>query len=64
MLGQGLGDELVLAGEVAIQRHLARAGALGDRGRGGGIKTSERDELLGRLEDPLACVSCSCHADL
>jgi NADPH:quinone reductase-like Zn-dependent oxidoreductase len=55
------GDELILAGEVAIQRHLARAGALGDRGRRGGVKTPDGDELRGGLEDALACVSCTWH---
>ena len=61
---QGLGDELILAGEVAIQRHLAGAGPLGDRGGRGGGKPADRDELRGGLEDALACVPCSCHHDL
>ena len=60
--GQGLGNELILAGEVAIQRHLSGAGPLGDRGRRGGVETPDRHELRGGVEDALACVSCSCHA--
>jgi len=56
---QGLGDELILAREVAIQRHLPGAGPLGDRGGSGGGKPADGHELCGGLEDALACVSCS-----
>ena len=60
-LGEVFLDELVLAGEVAIQRHLSGAGPLGDRGGRRGVKPAERDELRGGLDDPLACVSLYCH---
>ncbi len=58
---QGLGDELVLAGEVAIERHLSGTGPLRDRRGRSGVKTPKSDELRGGLEDALACVSGSCH---
>ena len=53
-LAEARGDQHILRGEVAIQRHLVGAGRLGDRVDAHGMDAAAIEQLAGGREDALA----------
>ena len=53
-LAETRGDQRILRGEVAIERHLVGAGRLGDRVDADGMDAAAIEQLAGGREDALA----------